>query len=131
MSIIDTVVDLIRTRGGRGSVDDLFPVLSPKGITKQQIAKALERGRVTKRLVSEGPRRQYGEGQKSSLPSIHRLGPRELSRANVFIRPTAKPPSSIFELGQPRELLECWPMQIGELRAVRPLGSWHSVEEAA
>jgi hypothetical protein len=129
MNIIDMVVDVIRNRGGRGDVDDVLAVLSAKGVTKNQISKAMERGRVSKRLASEGPRRQYGEGKKSSLPSIHRLGPRELSRANVFIRPTQKPPSSIFELGQPRELLEFWPLQVGEARFVRPLGGWHSEEE--
>lgn len=128
MNIIDLVVDLIRKRGGRGSVDDLLPLLADKGITKHQISKAMERGRVSKRLVSEGPRRRYGEGHRSSLPSIHRLGPREIGR-NFFVAPTQKPPASIFELGQPRELLEFWPMQIGEPRSHRPLGEWNSTEE--
>ena len=127
MSLMDTVVQMIRNRGGRGSQEDLLPVLREHGYSKAQVGKAMERCRVAGRLVCDGPRRGGEPGsQGTSLPSIHRLGPNE--PGSIEAKPVLKPPSSIFETASP-EMVPCWPIPIGKPTMFRPMGDWKAEDE--
>ena len=127
MSLMDTVVQMIRNRGGRGSQEDLLPVLREHGYSKMQVSKAIERCRVAGRLVCEGPRRSGKPGsQATSMSSIHRLGPNEPE--SIKPPPVLKPPASIFELAAP-ETVPCWPIPIGRCMTFRPLGDWKAEDE--
>jgi hypothetical protein len=127
MSLMDTVVHMIRKQGGRGSLDTLYPVLREHGYSKMQVSKAIERCRVAGRLVLDGPRRVSKAGsQATALPGIHRLGPNEPD--SIERPPVLKPPASIFETASP-EMVACWPIPIGRATTFRPMGDWKAEDE--
>jgi hypothetical protein len=114
MSLTRRVADLIAELG-EGTADDLVPHLP--GYTRAQVQGALQNAAGRRLVVCDG------RMQKGGKASPYRPGP-ALGGPLGCIRP----PASVFELADSRQMRGVWP-PARDGRRLQPLGDWNSTED--
>lgn len=126
--LMAVVVDLVRRRGPC-TVDDLMGDPAVSGYTRTQVMKAMQGARERRRLnlMARGGGRGKGVG---NLPSTYSLGP---NAPELEVEPdiSARPPSSVWELGHGLQIAGDWPPRCESARIFNLLGGWNDDEVTA